>query len=140
MSEVFKSYVDILSQLGNHCVVKEIADQRILILGHLSESCEEMIKMMSKYKRKGSDCFEATEKEIASGRANGCFVNLNLPRHVLPSVRKGELFVGYDNPLGRFDCVIFAGDETQVRKSIGDFFSIDYPYGKDFVFQNNLDG
>ncbi len=120
--------------------MKSVNGKQILAIGNFPTGSEQLLEAMSAYKRHGGDCFDCTEEEIKKGRANGCFANTYSPRHVLPAINMGEVFFAYDDPLGGYDLIAFSGNQSQIRKTIDDFFSIDSPYGPGFVFQKTVDG
>lgn len=140
MPEKENNYLDILTKFGYKCEVKDFDGKQLLIIGALPEGSESVLQLLIKYKRHGGDCFDSTESEIKKGAAQGCYINMSLPRHVFPTLVKGEDFIGYDDPLGGYDLVIFSGKQDVVGKAADDFFSINHPYGKGFVFQKTVDG
>jgi len=119
--------------------ILEIDGNKISITGQLLNITKDILQKVSKYKRSGGDCFDTTESEIDNGNSNGCFINLTLPRHVLPAIKKGDIYIAYDDPLSKdVDRVIFTGKENEVGQAIENFYSNGYHYGKDFKFRTKV--
>lgn len=139
--ETHISYKEELSRLGHKTEQLEFEGIQCLIVGEIPEDIKyEILGHTVSYRRKGSDCFDATEQEIKTNKANGCFLNTFSPRHVFPAIIRENLFIGYDEPLDKeVNTVIFSGSEIQVGKAAEDFYSIgDYPYGRHFIFQTEV--
>jgi hypothetical protein len=141
MFECASNFIDTLDKLGHKSEVYEIKGGKVLVIGSLPPNLDldNLFEIVSRYRRNGADCFDRTEEEIKNGKADGAFINSNLPRHILPAIKIGEAVAAYDDPLlTSKDRVIFVGNEAEVSKSIEDFFSISHPYGKGYTFQEKI--
>ena len=137
MTEIADLLLGTLKKLEPSSQLLVVDGKTILCIGTPPINATNLLRSISQYRRKGSDCFDATVSEIQTGRATGCFINTELPRHVMPARQIQGSYVAYDDPLEGVDNIAFFGNQRRVARAIENFYQItNHHYGKSFVFRD----